>query len=125
LCPWGKRIFSQIPCFTGGGRRDANSIKQAEELAQEFATEATSLKDLNEALRAPMKTALEKMLNTELEVHLGPGSSAAAAIGEPENGSAPVFPSAPQTKGWVQRENDSRRPRKAADRCAARPPGDV
>lgn len=58
---------------------DAMWTKKAEELAQELATQATSLEDLNGALRALMKTALEKMLNAELEVHLGRGSSAAAA----------------------------------------------
>lgn len=73
---------------------DAMWTKKAEELAQELATQATSLEDLNGVMRALMKTALEKMLNTELEVHLGRGSSAAtAAIDEPEKGSSPPSPS--------------------------------
>lgn len=61
---------------------DAMWTKKAEELAQELATQATSLEDLNGAMRALMKSALEKMLNTELEVHLGRGSSTAAGDAE-------------------------------------------
>src|SRR5687768_13663377 len=73
---------------------DAMWTKKAEELAQELATQATSLEDLNGVMRALMKTALEKMLNTELEVHLGRGSSAAAAaLGGREEGASSQSPS--------------------------------
>jgi len=50
---------------------DAKLQDKAEELAEEFATQATTLEELNGLLRSLMKTALERMLNTELEVHLG------------------------------------------------------
>ena len=50
---------------------DAMLTKKAEELAMEMATQATTLEELNGVMRSLMKTALEKMLNTELEVHLG------------------------------------------------------
>jgi transposase-like protein len=53
---------------------DAILTKKAEELAMEMATQATTLEELNGVMRSLMKTALEKMLNTELEVHLGRGS---------------------------------------------------
>ncbi len=39
--------------------------------ANELAGQATTLEDLNGVMRSLMKAALERMLNTELEVHLG------------------------------------------------------
>jgi transposase-like protein len=61
---------------------DAMLTKKAEELAMEVANQATTLDDLNGVMRSLMKTALEKMLNAELEVHLGrvPGSFAEALL---------------------------------------------
>ena len=50
---------------------DATLTKKADALAKEFAGQATTLEELNDAMRALMKTALESMLNTELNVHLG------------------------------------------------------
>lgn len=50
---------------------DAKLAKKADELALELATQASSLDDLNGAMRSLMKTALERMLDTELDVHLG------------------------------------------------------
>lgn len=50
---------------------DATLTKRANELAKEFAGQATNLEELNTAMRSLMKTALESMLNTELDVHLG------------------------------------------------------
>jgi transposase-like protein len=58
---------------------DANVMKKTEELARELAVQATTLDELNGVLRSLMKSSLEKMLNTELEVHLGRGSSVAMA----------------------------------------------
>lgn len=54
---------------------DAIVMKKAHELAEELAGQATTLEDLNGVMRSLMKSALERMLNTELEVHLGRGSS--------------------------------------------------
>ena len=54
---------------------DAMVMKKANELAAELAGQATTLEDLNGVMRSLMKSALERMLNTELEVHLGRGSS--------------------------------------------------
>ena len=54
---------------------DATLTKKANDLAKEFAGQATTLEELNEVMRALMKTALERMLNTELDAHLGRVSS--------------------------------------------------
>lgn len=43
---------------------------QAEKFANELAAQVTTLDDLNGLMRAMMKTALERMLNTEMDVHL-------------------------------------------------------
>ena len=57
--------------------------KKADELAKEFAGQATTLEELNSAMRALMKSALESMLNTELDVHLGRASlSGQASLAE-------------------------------------------
>jgi transposase-like protein len=50
---------------------DAALKIQAEKLAREMATQATTVDDLNGLLRTMMKSALERMLNTEMDVHLG------------------------------------------------------
>lgn len=50
---------------------DATLKTQAEKLAREMATQATTIDDLNGLLRTMMKSALERMLNTEMDVHLG------------------------------------------------------
>jgi putative transposase len=50
---------------------DAILKTQAEKLAREMATQVTTLDDLNGLMRTMMKTALERMLNTEMDVHLG------------------------------------------------------
>jgi putative transposase len=60
---------------------DAILKNQAEQLAHELATQVTTLEDLNGLMRTMMKTALERMLNTEMGVHLqrrGPTGAATA-----------------------------------------------
>lgn len=49
---------------------DAILKGQAEQLANELAAQVTTLEDLNGLMRTMMKTALERMLNTEMDVHL-------------------------------------------------------
>jgi hypothetical protein len=44
---------------------DAILKSQAERLANELATQVTTLEDLNGLMRTAMKAALERMLNTE------------------------------------------------------------
>jgi putative transposase len=50
---------------------DATLKGQAEKLARDMATQATTIDDLNSLLRTMMTSALERMLNTEMDVHLG------------------------------------------------------
>lgn len=50
---------------------DASLQLRAEQLAAEFAGQARTVDDLNGLLRLMMKSGLERMLNTELDVHLG------------------------------------------------------
>lgn len=56
---------------------DATLTTKARELAEELATQATTLEELNVVMRSLMKSTLERMLNSELEVHLDRGASAA------------------------------------------------
>jgi transposase-like protein len=50
---------------------DASLQARAEELAKEFAGRASTAEELNGFMRLMMKSALERMLNSELDVHLG------------------------------------------------------
>jgi putative transposase len=58
---------------------DAELTKKADELALELARGANSLDELNGVMRSLMKTALERMLDTELNVHLDRVSDETAA----------------------------------------------
>lgn len=49
---------------------DATLNKKAVALAQELASKATTIGELNDLVRTLMKTTLEKMLNTEMDSHL-------------------------------------------------------
>ena len=70
---------------------DANLAKQTEALAQEIACQATTLEDLNGLMRTLMKSALERMLDTEMEVHLGrtPSSVNSESVGSVNESSTP------------------------------------
>ena len=57
---------------------DALYRSRAEELASEFASQATTVEELNELMRLMLKSGLERMLNTEMDVHLGRRPGAAA-----------------------------------------------
>ena len=50
---------------------DASLKSQAEQLAGELASQATTVEDLNSLMRLMMKSAMERMLDTEMDVHLG------------------------------------------------------
>lgn len=58
---------------------DALLQSRAQELATEFASQATTVEELNELMRVMMKSGLERMLDSEMDVHLGRRSVAAAA----------------------------------------------
>ena len=49
---------------------EASLRVKAEELAEEFADQHTTPEDLNAFIRLMMKTAVERMLNTEPDMHL-------------------------------------------------------
>lgn len=50
---------------------DASLRLRAAQLASEMAGQATTIEDLSGLMRLMMKSALERMLNTEMDVHLG------------------------------------------------------
>ena len=50
---------------------DASIRERAEQLASEFAGQATTAEELNGLMQLMMKSALERMLDTEMDVHLG------------------------------------------------------
>lgn len=62
---------------------------KAEQLASDIAAQAQTLDDLNGLIRTLMKSALERMLDTELDVHLGRKARAALP---PADGAAPGSP---------------------------------
>ena len=61
---------------------DATLKLKAEQLASEIAGQAKTLDDVNGLFRTLMKSALERMLNTELDVHLGRNLPPAAPVEE-------------------------------------------
>lgn len=72
---------------------EADLMQKTEALAAEIATQATTLEELNGVMRSLMKSALERMLDTELDVHLGRRTLAAtsevsetSSAGEPPMG---------------------------------------
>lgn len=75
---------------------DVSLQARAEQLATEFAAEAKTAEDLNGLMRLMMKSALERMLNTEMDVHLGrrPMAVAMAAPAELSPVTSPASPPA-------------------------------
>lgn len=70
------------------GQIDARLQARAQQLAEEFADSSSTAADLNQLMRLMMKAGLERMLNTEMDVHLGrkgdpPSGSAAKSDGPP------------------------------------------
>jgi transposase-like protein len=61
---------------------DVSLRSRAEQLASEIASQAKTAEDLNGLMRLMMKSALERMLNSEMDVHLGRGTLASAADAE-------------------------------------------
>ena len=56
---------------------------KAERLAREMASQATTLDDLNGLMRAMMKSALERMLHSEMDHHLKTSALPSAPTGVP------------------------------------------
>mgnify|MGYP001791860234 CR=1 FL=1 len=64
---------------------DATLKLKAEQLAGALATQAQTIDDVNGLIRTLMKSALERMLDTEMDVHLGRHSSVALPGGSVES----------------------------------------
>jgi len=80
---------------------------RAEQLAGEIAGQAKTAEDLNGLMRLMMKSALERMLNSELDVHLGrkalvPGGEPLAV---PSNGAEPPASGRANKHGKPNRRN--------------------
>jgi putative transposase len=74
---------------------EAKLTAQAEQLACELASQASTLDDLNGLFRGLMKSALQRMLNTEMAVHLG-HQAVPALLDPPSEGPNP--PAAPKNR---------------------------
>jgi putative transposase len=93
---------------------------RAEQLAGEMAGQARTIEDLNDLMRRMMKAALERMLNTEMDVHLGRKTSAspdgnAEVSAEPLLASEPAAPAAEATRCSSNRRNGHSRKTVRAD----------
>src|ERR1700689_3125514 len=62
---------------------DATLKLKAEQLASEIASQAKTLDDVNGLFRTLMKSTLERMLDTEMDVHLGRKTVASGPSSEP------------------------------------------
>lgn len=62
---------------------DASLQARAEQLAAEFAGQANTAQELNQLVRLMMKSAMERMLDTEMDVHLGRKESPATEASMP------------------------------------------
>jgi putative transposase len=89
---------------------DASFHKRAEQLATEFASQARTAEDLNGLMRLMMKSALERMLNTELDVHLGRRALPPAAVAPPPlDETPPAVQIAPAASATLSKRAPNRR----------------
>jgi len=84
---------------------DASLRSRAEQLASEMAGQATTIEDLNGLMRLMMKSALERMLNTEMDMHLGRRPAAACEAKSSTAETLPTAEPASPTKGPANRRN--------------------
>jgi transposase-like protein len=71
---------------------EAKLTAQAEQLARELASQASTIDELNDLFRGLMKSALQRMLGTEMDVHLGRKDSPPALLEHPAAPPAPELP---------------------------------
>ena len=92
---------------------DASLRSRAELLAGEIASQARTAEDLNDLMRLMMKSALERMLNTEMDVHLGRRGGALVAQESLIDASAapesPTPPASPAKRSPNRRNGRSRK----------------
>jgi putative transposase len=85
---------------------DATMIERVEQLAEEFAGQAQTQEDLIMLMRVLMKSALQQMLDTEMDVHLGRRAGPDASSGEDsEPGSEVPAEEKPGGRGTGNRRN--------------------
>jgi putative transposase len=84
---------------------DAILTGKAEQLAREIASQATTLDELNGLLKLMMGSALERMLDTEMEIHLGRKQLAGSRSDTPAPGVAEPFTESPPKPRAKNRRN--------------------
>ncbi len=84
---------------------DATFTDKAQRLAREIAADAKTLDDLNGLVKLMLKSALERMLDTEMDVHLGRRSSPASMAEGPAGALANSDAQPPTKKGAKNRRN--------------------
>jgi len=77
---------------------DASLRSKAEQLAGEIAGQAQTAEDLNGLMRLMMKSALERMLDTEMDVHLGRKTLTVDAAESPVEGPTSASSSSPASR---------------------------
>ena len=94
---------------------DVSLRSRAEQLASEIASQAKTAEDLNGLMRLMMKSALERMLNSEMDVHLGRSTLAGAADAEQSLAQTPATiapcppPASPTRRSPNRRNGRSRK----------------
>src|SRR5688500_3021928 len=88
---------------------DASLHKRAEQLATEFASQARTAEDLNGLMRLMMNSALERMLNTELDVHLGRRTLPQVTVGELPDETPPTSEPIPAASAKLPKRGSNRR----------------
>ena len=84
---------------------DALLTAKAELLATEIATQAKTLDDLNGLMKLMMKSALERMLDTEMDVHLGRKKLTVSTTDSAEDPGATVAAESPSDRSAKNRRN--------------------
>ena len=101
---------------------DASLRARAEQLVEEFAGQATTAADLNGFMQLMMKTALERMLNTEMDAHLGRNGVASVSSGAEEPATPPASAGRTRLGGAIAlRGSASARVARSRERNAADP----
>jgi putative transposase len=89
---------------------DAILTGKAEQLAREVASQAKTLDELNGLLKLMMGSALERMLDTEMSVHLGGKQLPGSSVNSPAQGAAdPFTESSPKRRGKNRRNGHSQK----------------
>ena len=88
---------------------DAALRSRAEQLASEIAGQARTIEDLNGLMRLMMKSALERMLNTEMDVHLGRKTPATLDASAEPSAETPPLPNRRRRRRNPRKRSPNRR----------------